>query len=324
MSEPQTMQEDRPIFGLPVDTSLLFADKKGVYKKRIERKRTKLLKKVSFLKRFLDHDEKIVFLTTGCSPFSALEQLTIGHLWVYMIKRALFVFTNKRVLHIPTTSNFTYRSCIAQILYQDCRSLLVKGGALRVEYQTGKKEKFYSIPWSDREIINTINVDAPEPAEPSIWPERNHLCPNCKQILAAGRTTCPACGLTFKTQAEAVKYSLLFPGGGYFYTQRWTLGILDAIGETYLLVIMLLAMGATALGDTTALPAVALVGGILAIEKCLTIYHAKGFVAEFIPKTRPSLPPARDLPTEPPATEQLPATPAPEPQQTAEQVLSVR
>ena len=323
-NSPQPTQTDRPIFGLPVDTTMLFADKKGTYKKSLERKRTKLLEKVTFLRDFLDPDEKIVFVTTGCSPFSTLEALTIGHLWIQLIKRALFVFTNKRILHIPTTSNFQYRNSVAQILYQDCRSLYYRGGALRVEYLTGKKEKFFSIPRCDGEIIKQISIEAPEPAEPSTWPERNHLCPSCTHVLGAGRGTCPSCGLAFKTQADAVRYSLLFPGGGYFYTRHWGLGILDAIGESYLIAMLLVTLATAAFADPSMVSVFVLVGGVLAVEKFLTVYHAKGFVAEFIPKRLPVQPVARNLPAEQSPAEQSPAAPAPQREQTIEQVLSVR
>lgn len=69
---------DRPIFGLPVHTGILFCAHKGAYQPRVEKSKTKLLRKLSFLGRFLDADEKIVFVTTGCSPYTMLEQATIG------------------------------------------------------------------------------------------------------------------------------------------------------------------------------------------------------------------------------------------------------
>ena len=319
-NSPLTSSQDRPISRLPADTAVLFGDKTGVYKPRLERKRRRLLAKVGFLGRFLDADEKIVFITTGCSPFSAVEELTLGHLWVRVIKRALLVFTNKRILHIPTTANYTYRDSLAQILYQDCRSLCVKGGALRAEYFTGKKEKFLGIPAGDRAIIKRINIEAPEPAERSRRPERNHLCPSCAHMLEAGPTTCTACGLPFKTQAEAVRYSLLLPGGGYFYTRHPILGLLDAMGETYLLGLTLFALlGIVIGGGPGVLPLFVFFGGLLAFEKLLTVYHAKGFVAECIPKPRVPMPTPPQRSPEQPA-----APPAPERKQTLEQVLSVR
>jgi hypothetical protein len=316
---PGAVQQDRPISGLPVNTDYLFADKKGNYNASIEKKRTKLLRKIGFLADFLDEGETIVFVTTGCSPFSAVEELTLGHLWVRWIKCALFVFTNKRIFHIPTTVRYKYRGSIAQILYQDCRRLFVKGAALRMEYHTGKKERFYGIPRGDRAIIRRLSIETPELAEPSTRPERNPLCPSCMQVLGPEPTPCSGCGLTFKTEAKAVKYSLLFPGGGYFYVRRWGLGILDAIGESYLLLITLLALGGAVFGEADAFFVFAIFGAALAFEKLLTVYHAKKFVAEFIPKGSMPSPTRRDVPPEQP-----PAPPTPERKQNLERVLSVR
>jgi len=317
---PETTQQNRPISGLPINNDFLFVDKEGNYKASIERRRTKLLRKLGFLTRFLDPDERIVFVTTGCSPASCWEQSTIGYLWITLIKRALFVFTNKRVFHIPTTTSFDYRGSIAQILYQDCRYLFVKGSTLQAEYQTGKKETFFGIPRSDGAIIRQMNITAPEPAAPSARPERSHLCPSCAQVQEAEPGTCPRCGQVFKNRAEAVKYSLLFPGGGYFYAKRWLLGVLDAVGETYLLVIALVALLGMVLGNPEAVVIFGVFGFFLALEKLLTIYHAKKFVAEFIPKASTRVPVQHEAPPE------QPPAPAPQPErkQTLEQVLSLR
>jgi len=257
---------------------------------------------------------------TGCSPASLLEQSTIGYLWITLIKRALFVFTNKRILHIPTTMSFAYRGSIAQILYQDCQNLYVKGTTLHTEYRTGKKDSFFGIPRSDGAIIRRMNITAPEPAAPSPRPERSHLCPNCGQVQEAEPSVCPRCGLAFKTSAEAVKYSLLFPGGGYFYAKRHGLGALDAVGETSLSAITLFALVDTLLGNSEAPVIFVAVGVILAFEKLLTIYHARKFVEEFIPKSSAPSPTHHDAPPEQPSA---PASP-PERKQTLEQVLSLR
>lgn len=320
VDRPQADQQNRPISGLPVNTDFLFADKNGDYKASIEKKRTKLLRKLGFLAHFLDQDEQIVFVTTGCSPASFLEQYTIGYLWIMLIKRALFVFTNKRILHIPTTAKFEYRGSIAQILYQDCQNLYVKGTTLHAEYRTGKKDAFFGIPRSDGAIIRRMNIAAPDPAVPSARPERSHLCPNCTQVQDTEPSTCPGCGLPFKTSAEAVKYSLLFPGGGYFYVRRRGLGALDAVGETYLSVITFMALVGTLLGHAEAPVVFVAFGVILALEKLLTIYHARKFVEEFIPKASSPFPTRREAPPEQPSA---PASP-PERKQTVEQVLSLR
>jgi hypothetical protein len=87
---------------------------------------------------------------------------------------------------------------------------------------------------------------------------------------------------------------------------------------------LLVTLATAALADPSMFSVFALVGGVLAVEKFLTVHHAKGFVAEFIPRALPVQPAARNVPAEQPPAEQPPATPAPQREQTAEQVLSVR
>ncbi len=318
----ETAPTERPIFGLPVDTAVLFADKKGVYKPRIEKNRMKLLAKLGFLAKFLDADEKILLVTTGCSPFTTVEQMTMGAAWLIAVKRALFVFTNKRLFHIPATNKHQYRGSLAQILYQDCKRLHVKGSALVAEYHSGKKEKFLYLPRADRAIIKRFNLQADASDQPSAQPQRNHLCPNCTQLLSPGVNACPSCGLEFKNKTRAWKYSVLVPGGGYFYTGHPFMGAADAVVESYLLLVLLGSVAAGLLGAPDMLSNALFIGALLFLEKLITIYHSHGFLAEFIPahlKALLSGQPVQKAPTELP-----PPPPIPERKQKLEDVLSVR
>ncbi len=313
---------ERPISGLPVDTGVLFANHKGVYQRGIEKTKTKLLRKLGFLANFLDADEKIVFVTTGCSPFTALEQLTIGAGLTVMLKRALFVFTNKRLLHIPTTWTFQYRGSIAQILYQDCRRLQVKGSRLVAEYHNGRKEKFLYIPRRDRKIIKHFQFTTGDSDRRSEVPQRNHLCPNCTQVLPARVTACPSCGLEFKSRAKALTRSILLPGGGYFYTGHPFLGISDAVGETYLVILNLVVLFAALLGDAEAMATLPVFLMLLVIEKVGTVYHSNSFLAEFIPEDLKALLRGRPVQRVQPEPSPIPAPP--QPKRRPEDVLSLR
>jgi hypothetical protein len=311
---------DRPIFGLPVDTTILFSNHKGVYKPGVEKAKTKLLRKLAFLGRFLEADEKIAFVATGCSPYTTLEQMTIGAVWLVLIKRALFVFTDKRLLLIPTTRNLDYRGSISQILYQDCKRLHVKGSALVAEYHDDRKEKFFGIPGNDRAIIKRFNFVTSESDRRSENPQRSHLCPNCTQVLPTGTMACPACGLEFKSKAKALKRSVLIPGGGYFYTNHPFLGIGDALAESYLLLLTVATIGAGLLGDSEAMSVFPVVLAILALEKLITIYHSNSFLAEFIPVDLKALLREGTVPVAEPAAPQT----IPDPKARPEDVLSVR
>jgi hypothetical protein len=313
---------ERPIFGLPVDTRILFANSKGVYKPSIEKAKTKLLRKLGFLAHFLDADEKIVFVTIGCSPYTTIELMTMGALWVNVLRRALFVFTNKRLLHIPVTWTFDYRGSVAQILYQDCRRLYVKYPRLVAEYHNGRTDKFSGIPARDRDVIKHFQFATGASDRPSDNPQRSHLCPNCTEVLPARAVTCPSCGLAFKSRAKALTRSILLPGGGYFYTGHPFLGIGDALGETYLVVLNLVVLCAGLLGDTETMATLPVFLVLLVLEKVGTVYHSNSFLDEFIPENLKALlssRPVQRVQPEPP-----PTPPTPEPKHRPEDVLSLR
>ncbi|MCL5278645.1 MAG: zinc ribbon domain-containing protein [Planctomycetes bacterium] len=313
---------ERPISGLPVDTGILFANHKGVYQRGIEKTKTKLLRKLGFLANFLDADEKIVFVTTGCSPYSTFELLTMGAVWVSLLKRSLFVFTNKRLFLIPTTWQLDYRGSIAQILYQDCKRLQVSGSGLVAEYHTGKKDRFPNIPRRDRQIIKHFQFVTGESDQRSETPQRNHLCPNCTQILPTRAVTCPSCGLEFKSRAKSLTRSILLPGGGYFYTGHPFLGACDALGEAYLVILNLVVLFAGLRGDAEAMATLPVFLVLLAIEKIGTVYHSNSFLAEFIPENLKALLRGRPVQRTQPEPPPIPAPPQPRHQ--PEDVLSLR
>ncbi|MBW2590414.1 MAG: hypothetical protein JRD71_06805, partial [Deltaproteobacteria bacterium] len=119
------------IFGIPVDRKILFSNHKNVYKKNIEKRQRKLIVKIPFIKPFIKENERVLLITTGYSPISTIEKCVIGWLFIYL-KRSLFVFTNKRIFHIPTTPSYSYRNSVAQILYPYCRSIDIKRKSLVV------------------------------------------------------------------------------------------------------------------------------------------------------------------------------------------------
>jgi hypothetical protein len=320
--EAEVTPAQRPIFGLPVDARILFANHKGVYKRSIERRKTKLLQKLGFLVHFLDPDEKIVFVAVGCSPYTLLERLTIRAVGLILMKRSLLVFTNKRLLHIPTSWKFDFRGSLAQILYQDCRQLHIKRGNLVAEYHNGRTEKFTYIPACDRDVIKHFQFAASASDQRSANPQRNHLCPNCTEILPARAAACPACGLEFRTRAKALARSVLLPGGGYFYVNHPFIGIGDALGESYLVILALAMFFVGRHGDAEATAVFPIVLGALVLEKLLTIYHSNSFLDEFIPTDLKALLSGR--PVRRPQPEEPPVPVPPGRQGPLEDILSVR
>ena len=268
-----------------IDTEVMFSDRKGHYKKRIEKRQRKLLKYLPDLDRFLTQDEKVLLVTTGCSPMGFLEWYVTG--WViYYIKRSLFVVTNKRIFHIPTTRSYQYRNSIAEIRYADCRSIEIRGSHLKVEYKSGEKESFGYIARSERGKIKELLGKLSYEGQPSALPVRKHLCPRCTAILEPDNFTCPSCRLQFKSISEGRNISIIFPGGGYFYTGHPLLGISDAIVEIILILLVVSAIVDLLNGVPDSGGMLAVAGLFLVFEKIVSVYHANHFIEEYIPKDK--------------------------------------
>lgn len=276
------VSEDPP---LPIDPETMFSDHKGVERKSIKKRQLKWLRKISFLREFLEPDEKILLITPAVTPCSIWEQLLTGWIHVYL-KRCLLVFTNKRILHIPTKRNYGYRRCIAQIMYGDCETMTQKGGRLVLDYKLGDKETFLHIPSKEgrriREFLGAYSFNMPR----SMKGRRHHLCPSCTMPLDTDFAVCQKCRLEFKSPDRALRLSILLPGGGYFYTGHPLLGIADAVVELFLILVLGSAVSGLLDGMAGSSSVLAVYGTLLVVEKAITVFHANRFVAEFLPNEK--------------------------------------
>ncbi len=274
------------IFGLPVDRETLFSNHKKIYKKRIENRQRKLIVKLSFLKPFLKTGEKILLVSTGYSPITSLAQFVTGFLFVYL-KRSLFVFTNHRIIHVPTTPNYKFKQSLSQIYYAGCQSIELKGGTLVVQYTKSEKiEKFKAIGLSERKKIRALLKRVPPSGTKSQLGDRFHLCPQCARPLAAAKYVCESCQLKFKNKIVAYILAILFPGGGYFYTRHYLLGLLDAVVEIFLLLYIAMTVeGMLGKVEGSMLYVLAL-GAIFLAVKAISVIHSTHFIEEFIPRKK--------------------------------------
>ena len=180
------------IFGIPVDRNVLFSNHKDVYKKRVEKRQRKLFVKIVPIKPFLRKNEQILLITTGYSPIFSLGQYLTGFVFSYL-KRSLFVFTNQRIIHLPTTPSYKYNHCLAQIEYAGCQSIGMKGGTLVVRYaKFGRIEKFKAIAVQERSKIQALFKNRiPLSGTKVLLAERTHLCPRCASRLVRGKVCVP-------------------------------------------------------------------------------------------------------------------------------------
>jgi len=269
---------------LPIKGEIAFANARGKFQEKIKKQQLKYLKDlVDDLKHVLEEGEEILLSARGASPFTAVEQLTTGA-WIYYIKRCIIVLTDRRVLHFPTNYRFKPRDSVAQIRFQDIESFKGKR-RVTFRYKNGAREIFSQIR-NGKRLVQLLKGLVTTSSTSSQHGGRQHLCPRCVAPLARDRYTCPRCRLEFKEPAAARLYSVFLPGGGYFYTRHPWLGIGDAVTELvliFLTFVFLLEYFMTPNSDVIQLYLGLFFAAILAVEKLITIYHARHFINEYIP-----------------------------------------
>jgi hypothetical protein len=203
--------------------------------------------------------------------------------WIFIyLKRSLFVFTNKRIFHVPTTVRYGYRNSIAQILYSENQSVTLRGRTLIVQCGVcGDQDKFIGISGNDKKKIQTIlkKIKCSGPDKPAS--ARAHLCPRCTRELKKGEHICPNCKLKFKRKS---KLRSLLPGLGYFYVRQTFLGIVNTIVELILMGFLISFYLKLSQDNKAAILYLALFGGLFIFEKIAIMYHSSHFIDEFIPE----------------------------------------
>jgi len=271
------------IFGVPVDRETIFTNHKGLYKKKVEQRQRKLIVKSTFIKFFLHHDERIRCLTTGYSPVSVLEQIVTGPSFLFF-KRALFIFTDKRILHVPTRFNRSPRSAISQIMYEDCARLTVKGRALHVQYKNGRNDIFPYLGRKEKRKIRALIDSLPlSPKDAGRLQGRVYLCPSCANILPTAVTSCEACKMAFKTPFQAKLRSLLLPGGGYFYARYPLVGVGMTLLDIFLIGFIALQWMNYNKGIPINFGLIALLACGWMVEKLMSAYHTTLLIQDFVP-----------------------------------------
>jgi hypothetical protein len=274
------------IFGVPVERQTIFSDHKGNYRSRVERRQRKLIVKSTFIKFYLRHDERVLCLTTGYSPVSVHEQLLTGPAFLFF-KRAIFVFTDQRILHIPTRFDHSAMSAISQILYGDCSRVDLKGRSLIVDYKNGHRELFPYMGRKEKKKLRTLlDGITLESKASSQRQERIYLCPSCTNVLEAGQPVCPTCKMAFKSGRKAKIRSLLIPGGGYLYNRQTLPGITAGLLETALLSCLAYFFASLKAGMPVSLGTVALLLALFIGEKFVASFHSQQMTQDFIPEEK--------------------------------------
>lgn len=279
-----TKEISEKVEGILSDSSFMFSNHKDVYKKGLEKKQRKLLLKIPKIQNYLTENEFVKAVTSGTTPIHITDWLFTGSI-SYYIKRALFVFTNKRILVIPTTHRYKFKDSVSQINYSDIKEVSTSFmfGNLTVKYKNNVKESFLYFK-EQKKKIKLMLKNMAFTNGPSTTESRTFLCPSSKSKLTDGIAKCPQCNLEFLDKKVGFKRSLLIPGGGYFYTRHYILGVFDCLGELFLLFLLFGSILMVIDGDPDGVVTLIIVASLLVLEKYITIYHSNHFISEFIPK----------------------------------------
>ncbi len=273
------------IFGVPVDRETIFSDHRGIYKKKVEKRQRNLIVKSTFIKFYLHHNEQIRCLTTAYSPVNMREQLLTGPAFLFF-KKALLIFTDKRIVHVPTRFDHSSRGAISQILYEDCAGLRINGRTLYVKYKNGSQEAFLYLGRKEKKKIQALIAELPlSPKEAGRLKGRVYLCPSCANQLKDGAKHCSSCNLAFKTRAQAIVRTIFIPGGGYFYGRYPITGFAVLAAELLLIAAFTNRWLTVGIGDLKATWPLIAIGGIWLALKAICAYHSSEQVRYHIPKT---------------------------------------
>jgi len=282
---PNIFAQPLSIFGIPVDRETIFSDHKKIYKPRIEKRQRKLIVKVTALKYFLQPQERIRCLTTGYSPVSVLEQVLTGPAFLFF-KRAILVFTDNRILHVRTSFSRKAGNSISQIMYGDCRSIVMKGRALIVSYKNGQTEVFNYIGRREKKKVKALIEELTlKLKDPAVFKSRVALCPKCTNVLKTRIAFCENCKLKFRTPLAAGLLSLAVPGGGYLYCSRILLGSIAAVVEVAAIGFLVVQWLNFRKGMPLEWSILLAAAGILILEKIVATFHATQMTQDYIPKT---------------------------------------
>ena len=275
------------IFGKPVARDVIFTNHKGVYKKRLEKRQRRRLVKIPFINSFLEDGEQIMFVTSGYPQLTRLERFLLRYFTVFL-RRALFVFTDRRMFYVPTTFTYDYRQSVAEIRYFNCRAAHLIGQTLIFTFHNRNCQQFQYIGRGERRKLRSVVTSLPLGKDPAGMDSMTYLCVRCKTAVPEGSASCPECRLQFRTADRAGRMALLIPGGGYFYTGNTLYGVAFAILELLFTVLLVLAAFDVHEGLKGSMPAVILLLTILSALKAISFSHSRELTQGCFPVHLPS------------------------------------
>ncbi len=288
--------------GLRIREDSAYTNAKGEENKGIHKRTDEALAKLQeTLSKILEPDEAILYVARAREKLSTLEQLFLGWHAMFASDSLLLILTNRRLIQIRVKNNGNWNQGIRVARWGDVQEAKVKGfGAKMIflTYKNGAKEAFWQIRGDDGKKVDLLvpTLLRASSGESTSAQGAVSLCPMCMAPLTPEVYECNKCHQAFKNKSSMTSRAWLIPGGAYFYTGHWFLGITAGIGEgIFLLGTLMWLLVAAGMPDPTAdaqSPAatagqaffLALIFfAFVALAKWVGLAHGKRSVARFMP-----------------------------------------
>ncbi|HET7842112.1 MAG TPA: hypothetical protein VFM21_10925 [Terriglobia bacterium] len=238
--------------GLRIREDSAYTNAKGEENKGIHKRTDEALAKLQEpLSKILEPDEAIFYVARAREKLSTLEQLFLGWHAVFASDSLLLVLTNRRLIQIRVKGNGNWNQGIRVARWGDIQEAKVKGlggKMIFLTYKNGTKEAFWQIRGDDGKKVDLLvpTLLQAGTGESTSAQGAVSLCPMCMASLTPEVYECNKCHQVFKNKSAMSTRAWLIPGGAYFYTGHWFLGITGGLGEAILLIFALVWLAVAA------------------------------------------------------------------------------
>lgn len=275
------------LYGLRVAPSICYSDERGRMSTEIREDQVKQIQRVVPLIRNLLEPEETIFFTTTGSPGFGLADFMTPLFALFLMKRCIYVFTDRRVLQIPLGLTGRVRRSVSSLRYADISAFRFDGGytfgtiinlGIRCVTRHGDHEQIARLPYDSLTKLMPLMPRLAGSGTPSPAGQRVHLCPTCGEPLRRNIFVCATCGTQFRSPNLAGILAAILPGGGYFFCRYALMGLAAAFVE---LSLVLSAFGAVF--EVVPERALTISLLILGLQKLAGITHARQLANEFVP-----------------------------------------
>ncbi len=281
--------------GLNVREDTLYTDAKGKEKSKIRKRAEDALADLDeILRRVLEPNETIFYIAKAQATPNFAAQFFGGAWHTYSLPHFLLFFTERRIIAFRVRKRkgrLSWDRGIRTVRWGDVQDASLGrflNQRLTLKFRNGERQAYWRFASGDLKKVGLlVGILRPHGSgETTAAGAMAALCPACLSTLSPGTYLCQGCGLRFKDEKTLVRRGILIPGGASFYVGATGLGIVRAISESILLLILLAFLaGAIAEPQNAAAnfgPALFIIA-ILALDKGTANLYSRQQVRDFLP-----------------------------------------